>query len=540
MNRDKSVRKRLFDDPELGTSAQNKRSRNVQDEQIQEWTNKGRDRSANSPNTGKKLLILANRKSKVTAKLCKRKDESMKNSIKTNSNGNNNNAVPSGGVPMPQTRSSLLDNMTGKNKNKTKKVDPIIRTRGMKLKELNQSQSRSMSGDEITCLLAIDDLNDAEITAAEEICHDGVELTILGSELDDEFPDEHHEPGELSDSDDDDADSDDRQMVLSKVVKVDKVINKRIPKRSDKFAHLRHDPEFKEFLNEVLDERMSARTPQINEKSKGNNTPIVSGVSNTVTPAAVENEHINVKSPKTNAIKSPSDTTIYSPALRRASNEDVSLMEKISNFVESIRLDHHRKDNRKDRMSGQGMQSTSADTRWIERRRDRSTTDDSVDSHQSGPECITDQLLVQAEKFKAKVEAPKGNHNFNDILMPYDYEKLCSKFVKPEGLAPIDSEILFLRNFDQDDEFFHITSQIEPSLRAKIERGEFIELERLLPKDRSSRGDDLNKQLFQLITQGTNTYLDPPVNKTGKISNIRKWDQAFRVYAAIYTHANPE
>ena len=162
-------------------------------------------------------------------------------------------------------------------------------------------------------------------------------------------------------------------------------------------------------------------------------------------------------------------------------------------------------------------------------------------------ENVADQLIVQAECFKAKVEAPKGNFNtsYSDMLMPYDYEKLRTKFVKPEGLAPLDKEILFLRNFDQDDEFFHITSQIEPSLRIKIEWGEFIDLERLLPRDRSSMGgrignDDLNRQLYQLITQGTNNYLEPPVPRTGKINSIKKWDQAFRVFAAIYTHANPE
>ena len=69
-------------------------------------------------------------------------------------------------------------------------------------------------------------------------------------------------------------------------------------------------------------------------------------------------------------------------------------------------------------------------------------------------------------------------------------------------------------------------------------------MECLLPKDRLSRGrtgaDDLNRQLYQLITQGTNTYLDPLMPRAGKINSIRKWDQAFRVFAAIYTHANPE
>ena len=161
---------------------------------------------------------------------------------------------------------------------------------------------------------------------------------------------------------------------------------------------------------------------------------------------------------------------------------------------------------------------------------------------QRNPKMIADQMLVQAEKFKAKLEAWKGIGTFNNLLMPYDYEQLCSRFVKAEGLAPLDREILFLRNFDQDDEFFHVTSQIDPGLRSKIERGEFVELERLLPHDRYSRGgnDDLNKQLYQLITQGTNNYIDPPSVKNRKINNIRKWDQAFRVFAATYTHANPE
>ena len=96
------------------------------------------------------------------------------------------------------------------------------------------------------------------------------------------------------------------------------------------------------------------------------------------------------------------------------------------------------------------------DNRSDERGASRADIGDSA----TNPNVVTDQLLLQAEKFKARVEAPKGNYNdnYNDMLMPYDYEKLKSKFVKPEGLAPIDNEILFLRNFDQDNEFFHITS----------------------------------------------------------------------------------
>ena len=34
-------------------------------------------------------------------------------------------------------------------------------------------------------------------------------------------------------------------------------------------------------------------------------------------------------------------------------------------------------------------------------------------------------------------------------------------------------------------------------------------------------------------------YLTPVSDREGKISGLRKWEQAFRVYAAIYSKANP-
>ena len=93
-----------------------------------------------------------------------------------------------------------------------------------------------------------------------------------------------------------------------------------------------------------------------------------------------------------------------------------------------------------------------------DRRSRRDSSPDMVDRrrrHDSSPDPdrVANQLLVQVEKFKARVEAPKGKYSFGELLMPYDYDRLRSKFVKPEGLAPIDNKILFLRNFDQDNEF---------------------------------------------------------------------------------------
>ena len=424
---------------------------------------------------------------------------------------------------------------------------------------------------------------------------DGVDLSIIGSD----FEDDDFDSVEMGSIMEEDNNNQQRKAVTSKVVMVNRDKNFNSPSRSrshsrsrsqskggsfGKFKHLKDDPDFREFLKEMIDghdncdnsrRRRSHRRSRSRSQSRGcsqhskhkhgssrqcsrdksdrsearsrkgsvekldRNFPVepihVQVTDKTVTPVTKD---------KGQLVKSPSDTTLYLPGLHKANNEDVSLIEKISNFVESIRLDSNRNALRKDK--GRDSCAPSTSRKGDYRRVDQQELPHSgkyVADRYSDPDLVADQLIMQAEKFKARVEAPKGNFtNYSDMLMPYGYEKLRSKFVKPEGLGPIDREIMFLRNFDQDDEFFHVTSQIEPSLRVKIERGEFVELERLLPKDRAlgGRNEDLNKQLYQLITQGTNNFIDPPVPKTGKINSIRKWNQAFRVYAAIYTNANPE
>ena len=92
-----------------------------------------------------------------------------------------------------------------------------------------------------------------------------------------------------------------------------------------------------------------------------------------------------------------------------------------------------------------------------------------------------------------------------------------------------------------DDDFFHLTCQIEPSLIHKIEKGEFVELEKLLPKDRSSfskgGGDETR---LEWVQRDGSTYLVSAANRDNRITGIRHWEQAFRAYATIYCAANPQ
>ena len=43
----------------------------------------------------------------------------------------------------------------------------------------------------------------------------------------------------------------------------------------------------------------------------------------------------------------------------------------------------------------------------------------------------------------------------------------------------------------------------------------------------------------QLFTKNGQAYFAPP-DSDKRINGIKRWDQAFRVYATIYTQANPE
>ena len=124
---------------------------------------------------------------------------------------------------------------------------------------------------------------------------------------------------------------------------------------------------------------------------------------------------------------------------------------------------------------------------------------------------------MEAEQFKASVHPPKG--------------------IDEDPIAKIKEFIKSITD-NQDDDFFHLTCHIDSILKGRIEKGEFVDLDRLLPKTRTQiMNDDQRMQQFVDKSNGA-TYWGPP-EKDSRITNIRHWEQAFRVYAAIYCNANP-
>ena len=120
-------------------------------------------------------------------------------------------------------------------------------------------------------------------------------------------------------------------------------------------------------------------------------------------------------------------------------------------------------------------------------------------------------MILDAERFKESVQSPPGTCNF----------------VQPGAYSGND-----------DDTFFHVTCHLDPVLKNKIAKGEFVELDRLLPKQRNSGGFSQEEQRMNIVHREGQTYFVPAQNQL-KVNSIRRWEQAFRVYAAVYSEANP-
>ena len=321
---------------------------------------------------------------------------------------------------------------------------------------------------------------------------DRSEADVSQAESQGKFSDSESEDEEQQSSSDSSSSSDEEATFI------DAKIRKKVKK----------DPNYQRVLKSLVDEKMKKKKMKRKMKKK-NKKGMVTITSNNNTP-----QRRVASSP---FIKSPSDSTLYTPALRRLAPGDQSslgtlrdhlnpnsndVIEKISNFVESIRLEGSAK-------KSSDKQSTPAGGRK------RSREADSREEEEQRAKKVADRIILESEKFKANLVAPTG-------MLPLE----------------INSDIELLRKLDNDDDFFHISCHIEPCLRAKIERGEFIELDKLLPDDKTGGMANEHDNRLGLIHEGGEMFL-APARKTSKINSIRKWDSAFRIYATIFTQANP-
>ena len=274
----------------------------------------------------------------------------------------------------------------------------------------------------------------------------------------------------------------------------------------------------------------------------------------------------------TGIIKSPSDTTIYVPAIARAMNCQVKRPDRMNQIhinslngqcVQSEQIDTSQDQQRSGgSLSGNDFQygsinprqevtinsevianvSTFVDQMRIEHEESQrqapgfNTTLPPREVMNSSPRVKStvtaagypeaqrrmEQAIVEAEKFKAAEEKSPGT-----IFTLQQQESSSKRAVVGEGYS--------------DDDFFHLTCHIDPNLKRKIENGEYVDLDKLLPKDSAFAGRTVqtNETKLEWVQSEGSTYL-VLAKSVSKINCFRRWEQAFRMYVTLYCTKNPE
>ena len=377
---------------------------------------------------------------------------------------------------------------------------------------------------------------------------DHIVTTVDRSQIDEEFPDEVE-----TETDSDDSSGriggcvsnspenevsfktpEQAKQMLANVGPSQKGINFGTPKRDSNFRTglisgeegestgfdtLREDPAFSKYIKNLVAQELKA------ERSKKSREP-------------------QKEKPKSKLqgefVKSPSDTALYALALNKIAVVDKTkqivnnlLGEEIwrdpepdiSKFIEGIRI----KNQNRNRVVMDDAQPSTSRGHNMEGTGDCGVLED--------PDVQTakrkaDKMILDAERFKATVNVPPGG--------------ILNTFVNTNNVAALPEQNFnvgsgqFLVNTQlpnvvlEDDEFFHVTCHVDQSIRSNLEHGNFSDLERLLPKQRYS-GDENRLQLVQ--KEGVAYFV--PAQGNNRINSIRKWEQAFCIYAAIYSQANP-
>ena len=356
---------------------------------------------------------------------------------------------------------------------------------------------------------------------------------------------------------------------------------------------LNQNPALRTLLSDLLDDKLK-------EVIHGGMVTVSRNAGKTVSKRPIGNR-VKVQKPArigkgVSIIKSPSDTTIYTPALKLQNqsletvktgkageirqevldvgivNTEQPVQDNITQFLQTMRLESSKGkpmycDNTDVLFSGvagdEPEQGTRNENVLPSTSRNVQNTTDVIDQAKDR----ADKTVLEAEKFQATIVDPPGmisSQNFEMLNLCTQPEQqshspgISGQNIPIVGNLRSDESNMACRTINQcplqgnlgqtammdigkgvsDDDFFHLTCHIEPNLIHKIEKGEFVELEKLLPKDRLGGYKGHEENRLEWVQRDGGTYL-VPASRDSKINSIRRWEQAFHAYATIYSGANP-
>ena len=251
--------------------------------------------------------------------------------------------------------------------------------------------------------------------------------------------------------------------------------------------------------------------------------------------------------------KSPSDTLLFTPAVAR--NTDFKTNLAGTPLPLQYTADSMRRDSRGEFPSFQHeLNSKTADPESINETLSKlrlltgqneavASTSRAGDNRQQQEQMnqareVADRAILEAERFKARIQQPnRGKDNVSTNLPQVSPINMNNQTKSPKKYQLDELRAMrYLEN--EDDEFFHTTCHIDDTLREKIEKGKFVELEKLLQK-KFLQYHNKDESRMQLINKDGYSYFVPTIDRDCRIDGIKKWEQAFRAYTTIYCKANP-
>ena len=86
-----------------------------------------------------------------------------------------------------------------------------------------------------------------------------------------------------------------------------------------------------------------------------------------------------------------------------------------------------------------------------------------------------------------------------------------------------------------DEDYIMVGSHVDEATLTKIKNSEYVDIAKLIPKDRILANED---NRLELVVKAGHTYY-VPVNEDTDITSFSHWEQAFRVFSNIYTKFYP-
>lgn len=134
----------------------------------------------------------------------------------------------------------------------------------------------------------------------------------------------------------------------------------------------------------------------------------------------------------------------------------------------------------------------------------------------------TDAMIVEAERQKLALEKPLAGTDITELVSHHlllDNPGSC--------------------NLDCDDKLFALAVHLDKGTIGKIENGDFVELSKLLPRDKVLPEDEFDK--VEIVSKDGKPAFNPIVDKDSSIINcFKKWEAAFDVYAGVFVRAHPK